>query len=197
MRTVPVLVPVFAAVLISLAAAPQAFANKIADAEAAFADNRDTEAVDLYAQAIAETAADPAAQADAYFGRGEVHAAHGRSDLAIADFTAALALKQDTASRANCLFSRAESETRKRAFQAAVDDYGEALKLEPAMLGAHFGRGRALRAINRNDEAAKEYDAELKLNPDSYRTQSARADLLGLPQPKDEYTGRRLGRLAN
>ena len=62
------------------------------------------------------------------------------------------------------------------------------------MLGAHFGRGRALRALNRNDEAAKEYDAELKLNPDSYRTLSARADLLGLPQPKDEYTARRLGR---
>ena len=101
---------------------------------------------------------------------------------------------QDEAGRANTLFSRAESETRKRQYQAAADDYGEALKLEPAMLGAHFGRGRALRALNRNDEAAKEYDAELKLNPDSYRTLSARADLLGLPQPKDEYTARRLGR---
>ena len=184
MRLAPHLAVVLAAA--GLAVASPALANKIADAETAFAENHDAQAVDLYAQAIAESASDPATQAEAYFGRGEVHAALGRTDMAIADFTSALSLKQDEAGRANTLFSRAESETRKRQYQAAADDYGEALKLEPAMLGAHFGRGRALRALNRNDEAAKEYDA--------YRTLSARADLLGLPQPKDEYTARRLGR---
>ena len=190
MRRAPALPAIFAAVAAMAVAAP-AFASKIADAEAAFAEDRDAQAIDLYGQVIAESANDPALLADAYFGRGEVYAATGHADMAIPDFTAALALKQDAPSRANTLFSRAEAEIRRRQYQAAVDDYGEAATLEPAMVGVHFGRGRALRALGKTDEAVKEYDAELKLNPKSFRAQSARAELLGLPQPKDTYAERR------
>jgi tetratricopeptide (TPR) repeat protein len=180
------------AAALTLTAADQALAGKISDAEAAFAENRDAQAIVLYDQAIAESANDPVALAGAYFGRGEVDAASGRTDAALVDFTAALALKQDPISRANTLFSRAEAYNRKRNYQAAVDDYGEAIKLQPGMVGAHFSRGRALRQLKRDEEAVAEFDAELKISPNSYRTLSARADALGLPQPPDEYTARRV-----
>jgi tetratricopeptide (TPR) repeat protein len=182
------------AAVLSLAAAGQAMASKIADAETAFAEEREADAVKLYGEAIVETAADPALQASAYFGRGEIYATSGRGDLAIADFTAALALKQDDAARANTLFSRAEAENRRRTYQAAIDDYGEALKLAPKMVGAHFGRGRAYRALNMPEAAVKEYDAELKISPGSFRTLSARADILGLPQPEDLHMQERIAR---
>jgi tetratricopeptide (TPR) repeat protein len=169
-----------------LAAARAASAAKLTDAEAAFAANRDADAIALYGEAIAETAADPATQAAAYFGRGEVEAADGHHDPAIADFTAALALKQDDAARANTFFSRGESYLRKRNFQAAADDYAEAIRLAPTMPEVHLARARVLRAMKRNAEAVAEYDAELKIDPKSQRAASARADLLGLPQPKQD-----------
>ncbi|HTI66886.1 MAG TPA: hypothetical protein VL460_04985 [Caulobacteraceae bacterium] len=180
MRAVPIL-----AAMIVLAAAAPAWANKSAEAEAAFADNRDDEAIVLFGQAIQESAGDASAQALAYFGRGEVQAMNRRTDLAIEDFTAALALKQDDASRANTYYSRGEAYGRKQMIAEAVADYSESIRLAPGLVGVHYARGALLRRLKRNDEALVDFEAELKINPTSYRTLTAKADMLGLPMPPD------------
>ena len=179
-------VPVLAALLVLAAAAP-AWANKSAEAEAAFAANRDQEAVTLFTEAIAESAGDPEAQALAYFGRGEVHAMTRSTDKAIEDFTAALALKQDNATRANAHYSRAEAYGRKQMWPEALADYTESIRLAPGLIGVHYARGAVLRRLERKDEALVDFDAELKINPTSFRTLSAKAEMLGLPLPENEH----------
>jgi tetratricopeptide (TPR) repeat protein len=175
----------------ALAAAPalgtRAWASKASDAEAAFAANQDDDAVRLFSEAIAESANDPSAQAVAYFGRGEVQAINRRYDLAVADFTAALALHADDASRANTLVSRAEVYGRQRKYDEALADYAESLRLAPGAIGVHYARGALLRRLNRIPEAVSDFDAELKINPTSYRTTSARAEALGLPIPELQH----------
>lgn len=171
------------AALMAVGGGAPALANKSAEAEAAFAANRDQDAIRLFGEAIAESAGDPHAQALAYFGRGEVLAMNRLSEQAIADFTAALALDQDPASRANVHFSRAEAYGRRQMFTEAVADYSESLKLTPGMIGVHHARGLLLNRMGRKDEALADFDAELKINPTSYRTLSARAEMLGLPPP--------------
>jgi tetratricopeptide (TPR) repeat protein len=175
--------------VLAVGAAGPALAGKVADAEAAFAANRDDEAMRLYGEAITESAGDPETQAGAYFGRGEVHALNARQEEAIADFTAALALQKDDASRANTLFSRAEAYNRRRQYERALVDYTETLKLGPGMVGVYFARSRVYRALDRRDEALADLEAELKINPTSYRALSTRAEMLGLPQPKTDARG--------
>jgi len=171
--------------VLALGLAGPALAGKLADAEAAFAAGRDAQAMQLYTDAIAEAGDDASAKATAYFGRGEVHAINRRTDEAVADFSAVVALPVDAETRANAYFSRAEALSRRRRWEPALADYAEALKLQPMLIGAHYARGRALRALDRPQEAVAEFDAELKINPDSFRAQSQRADLLGLPQPRN------------
>jgi tetratricopeptide (TPR) repeat protein len=177
------------AALTALACASPALANTRAAAEAAFAANRDADAIRLYGEAIAESAGDPSAQAVAHFGRGEVYVLNRRGDEAIADFTAAATLTNDDASRANALFSRAEAYGRKQSYDQALADYSESLKLAPGVVGVHYARGVIYRRLERKDEALADFDAELKINPGSARASTARALLLGLPPPKTTARG--------
>lgn len=173
------------AALLGWAAAGPASASKITDAEAAFAAGRDDEAMALFQQALSDPGLDAAGRAAAHFGRGEVHSLSGRYEEAIADFTAALAAETDPKVRAAAHFSRAEALARRRQEDAAIADYTESLKLEPDALGVHYARGSLYRRLGRKDEALADFDAELKKNPTSYRANTARAELLGLPLPKN------------
>jgi tetratricopeptide (TPR) repeat protein len=189
MRPALILAAMVATGTLAAGAAGPAWANKSAEAEAAFAAGRDEEAIRLFGEAIAESAADPGAQALAYFGRGEVQALNRRTEAAIADFTAALGLDQDDASRAATLYSRAEVYGRAQRNAEALADYTESLKRAPGLVGVHYARGSIYRRMDMKAEALADFDAELKINPTSYRALSARADLLGLPPPKTGARG--------
>jgi tetratricopeptide (TPR) repeat protein len=184
MRRIPGL-----AALAALALASPALANKSAEAQAAFAVGRDADALRLYEEAIAEAGGDPTALAIAYSGRGEVQALNRRYDDAIADFSTALALPLDEATRASTLIARADAYARKRMVEEALADYGESLKLVPGAPGVHVARANLYRRQDKKAEALAEYEAELKINPKSFRALSGRADLLGLPQPESHDRG--------
>lgn len=168
----------------TLALAAPAWAGKTGDAEAAFANGHDEEAARLFTEAIAESASDPGAQAVAYFGRGEVNVRLRKPDQALADFTAALALPQDTESRANTLWSRAEAYGRRRMNDEALADYAESIKLQPDAIGVYLSRAGLLSRLKRKDEALADYDKALKINPKSARALVDRAVLLDLPIPE-------------
>ena len=177
-----VLVPLAAAAALVVAAGP-AFAGKSADADTAFLAGKDADALRLSGEAIAEAQNDPAALAQAYFSRGEINAQLGHTDDALADLHTALTLPLDAQSHTDALLSRAEAYTSKRRLDDALADYDEALRLAPKMVGVHYARARLYLLLKRQDDALKDYDAELALNPTSYRTLSAKATLLGTPQP--------------
>jgi len=168
-----------------------AYADKLQDAEAAFAEYEEATALRLYTEVIAEAGADAKMKASALFGRGEVYAANGRCEPAVQDFDAALALPMAAPQRATALFSRAECHSRGGKPDLALADYGESLKLAPDQLGVHTARGNLLQKLGRKDEALVEFEAELKRRPDNYRAKVGRAVILGLPLPPDPEEGRR------
>jgi tetratricopeptide (TPR) repeat protein len=182
------------AVLAGLACASPAWADKTAEAEAAMAAGRDEDAVRLFGEVIAETAGDPDAQAVAYFGRGEAHAAFGHAPEAVADYTAALALPQDRLSRANTLLSRAEAYVDRRMNAEALADFAESQALSPDVIALYLARARLYTRLQRKDAALADYEAALRINPASHRALVGRAQILGLPAPetgaRDEMAAR-------
>jgi tetratricopeptide (TPR) repeat protein len=180
------------AVVAALALAPVAArADKLQDAEAAFAEYDEEVALRLYSEVLAEAGSDLRLKAAALFGRGEVYAAVGRSEPALADFDAALELEKAPAQRAAILVSRAENFSRVGKAELALADYAESLKLAPEQLGVHNARGQLLQRLGRKDEALAEYEAELKRRPTNYRALVGRAVILGLPLPPNPEEGRR------
>jgi tetratricopeptide (TPR) repeat protein len=180
------------ALLAVLSLAPAAArADKLQDAEAAFADYDEDTALRLYSEVLAGAGADVALRAAALFGRGEVYAAVGRSEPALEDFTAALSLQKDPAQRAAILVSRAENYSRIGKPELALADYAESLSLAPEQLGVHNARAQILQRLGRKDEALAEYEAELKRRPSNYRALVGRATILGLPLPPNPEEGRR------
>lgn len=176
---------------LTLALGPPAFADKIDDAQAAFADFDDATALKLLDQVIGEGAAEPHRLALAYFNRGEVYAAKGATDQALSDFTSALALPQDDGERALTLISRAEAYNRKNLSDQALQDYSASLALAPDQLGVRTARGQLQQKVGNKDAALADFEAELKLHPTYYRALVGRALILDLPLPPDPTKGRR------
>ena len=170
---------------------PPARADKIDDAQAAFADFDDAGAIKLLDQVIAEGGADKRRLALAYFNRGEVYAAKGGSDQALSDFTAALALPQDDNERALTLLSRAEALNKRNRSQEALQDYDASLALAPDQLGVHTARAGVYQKLGDKDAALADFETELKLHPKYYRALVGRAVMLDLPLPPDPTKGRR------
>lgn len=170
---------------------PPALADKIDDAQAAFADFDDQKALKLLGEALTESQGDPRRLALAYFNRGEVYSSRGDYDLALTDFTAALALPQDDGERALTLISRAETYNRRNRNDEALKDYDASLLLAPDQLGARTARGQLQQKIGNKDAALADFDAELKRHPTYYRALVGRAVLLDLPLPPDPTKGRR------
>ena len=181
----------FALVLSLSFAAGAARADKLQQAEAAFAEFEEDKALSLYSEVMAQAPNDAKLQAAARFGRGEVYAATNRYTEASVDFTAALALQTLPADRATTLVSRAECYSRLGRQADALDDYAESLKLAPAQIGVHTARGAMLQRLGRKDEALAEFDAELKRRPAYYRALVGRAQILDLPLPPNPEDGRR------
>lgn len=172
-------------------AAGAARADKLEQAEAAFAEFEEDKALSLYNEVLVQAPSDVKLQAAARFGRGEVYAATNRYTEAVADFTAALALQTSPAERATTLVSRAEGYSRLGRQADALDDYAESLKLAPEQIGVHTARGSMLQRLGRRDEALAEFDAELKRRPGYYRALVGRAQILDLPLPPNPEDGRR------
>lgn len=181
-----------ATAFLALAAfSPPALADKIDDAQAAFADYDDEKALKLLGEALGEAQAAPRRLALAYFNRGEVYVSKGAYDLALGDFTAALALPQDDSERALTLISRAETYNRRNRSAEALKDYDASLALAPEQLGARTARGQLEQKMGLKDAALADFEAELKLHPTYYRALVGRAVLLDLPLPADPTRGRR------
>lgn len=168
-----------------------ALADKIDDAQAAFAEYDDVTALKLLDEVLAEPGADPHVRALALFNRGEVLASKGDYDKAIADFSGALDLQQDPGERAQTLVSRAEAYNRRNRSEEALKDYAASLAIAPDQLGVHTARGQLYQKIGDNDAALADFEAELKLNPKYYRALVGKALILGQPLPPDPTKGRR------
>ena len=69
--------------------------------------------------------------------------------------------------RANLLYQRAMAHTFLKAFEAAVRDYSEALRLESSHLGAHIGLADAHAASGNTQKATEAFAAAVKAFPSS------------------------------
>ena len=170
---------------------PPALADKIDDAQAAFAEYDDATALKLLGEAAAEYAGDPRKLALVHFNRGEVYASKGSYDEALTDFTSALALPQDDSERALTLISRAEAYNRRNRSAEALKDYDASLILAPDQLGVRTARGQLRDRMGDKQAALADFEAELKLHPTYYRALVGRAQILNLPLPPDPTRGRR------
>ncbi len=167
-----------------------AHADKIDDAQAAFGDFREEEALKLLNEVVAESADNPQLMATALFNRGEVQAWLRKTDNAIADFTAALAIQKDPGERALTLVARAEAYGRKNMSAEAIADYDASLKLAPGQTGVLTARGNLHQKIGNTPAALADFEAELKLRPTYNKALAGRALILNLPLPPDPGAGR-------
>lgn len=97
-----------------------------------------------------------------YGNRGHARAASGDAAGALADFQAALDLGLAPALRARVLFDRARLRQDLGELEAAVAEYGEALRLDPRHVEALVNRGNALDAAGRPADALADYDEALR-----------------------------------
>ena len=188
MRAIPMLGVVLA---LTVGWGGAALANKLDDAQSAFADMRDVEALALFGEVLADRASSPETLAAARFGRGELYALANQPDDAIADFTAALALPQAPAERAITYVSRAESLVRRNRIEEAILDYSQSYALQPNQAGVLTARGNLYSRLGKKEEALADFDAELKRRPTYYRALTGRAVVLNLPLPPNPEAGRR------
>ena len=92
-----------------------------------------------------------------------VQAALGKSDLALASYDRALALRPDFA---DALSNRGNTLLALNRFDEALESYDRALVLRPDFAEALSSKGSALEKANRLDEALASYDRALALRPD-------------------------------
>ncbi len=188
-----VVVPALALAAVLALGAGDAWAAKIDQAEDAAAMFDDATALRLFQEVLDESPNDPRLRAAAYLGRGEIHVSNRDTDLAIADFSAALALPQDPAQRAVALVARAEAYGRKgqAGLAQALADYNESLAIAPGQTGVLTARGGLRQRMGDKDGALVDYDAELKLRPRFYRALVGKAQILGTELPPNPEDGRR------
>ena len=166
------------------------WAAKIDDAAVASSEGRDDDAIALYEQILADPASSADLRASALIGRGEVYAANRKTDKAVADFTAGLALSTDTDQKATAYIDRAEVLNRQGKTAEAIEDYRQSLILAPGQIGGHTQLGSLYLRKGDREAALAEFDAELKIRPKYYRALVGRSQILGLPLPPNPEEGR-------
>ncbi len=62
-------------------------------------------------------------------------------------------------------------------YQAALKDYGEALRLDPLNATCYRDRGKALLHLNRRDEALADFDEAIRLDPQEAQARAERGEL--------------------
>ncbi len=112
---------------------------------------------------------------DNYLRRGDTYRDMGRYDLAIADYTKALTLKNSP----YFYLLRAVSYQNSKQYAKAVEDYTAALALDPPTLKYDFYSGRAdsYKALGQYDKALADYTTAIGTAPDSSQPYPQRAAL--------------------
>ena len=121
----------------------------------------------------------------AYTNRGVAHAALGKLDKAIADFTEAVKLNTANAlayyNRGNVSFDRNE-------MRLAIADYDLALGQDPEFTLAYFNRGIAYEKIGEREKCIADYRKALSLEPALVAARE-RLQHLGVPLEGDKTPG--------
>jgi tetratricopeptide (TPR) repeat protein len=117
------------------------------------------EALDNYALAI-ETQSD---YIRAYIGRGNLYYGLKEFDNAIADYTAATAIRSKLAKLA--FYQRAQTYSKLGQYDKAAADYNEALQIDFEYPEAHFGLANAFFKLKEYEKSIASYTQALNLNP--------------------------------
>jgi tetratricopeptide (TPR) repeat protein len=117
-------------------------------------------AVALYTKAIG---IDPR-YADAYQRRGLIHRARGNHDHALADFTTAIEVDDESAS--SSYYSRGVTHMNRGDYDAAVADFTEAIKLDPYHAETYLARGVAHTRKENYDAAVADLNRAASPSPD-------------------------------
>lgn len=96
-----------------------------------------------------------------HVGRGIAYAKKNQNDLALADFSAAIKLKPDSA---DALFRRGGTQVQLKQYQAAIDDFSAAIKLDEMNAMAYRLRGFAYNTLGNDKAAGADYDKACTLN---------------------------------
>ncbi|MFN8372602.1 MAG: tetratricopeptide repeat protein [Anaerolineae bacterium] len=111
----------------------------------------------------------------AYNNRGLIYQLRGQNDLAIADFQRAIELNAEPTEWAeynislfplDSIIRDAMSSYDNRSFELAIDEFTQALALDPDNDYALYYRGRSYAIMDRFAEAAADYDRLVELRPD-------------------------------
>jgi tetratricopeptide (TPR) repeat protein len=94
--------------------------------------------------------------------RGKTHCEKGERDKAIADYTAALAVKPDDH---KALYHRGNAYFHKGEWNKAIADYNAALAIKPDYPNALYNRGKAYGCMGERDKAIADYNAAFALEP--------------------------------
>jgi tetratricopeptide (TPR) repeat protein len=100
-----------------------------------------------------------------HFALGRCSLAAGAPDKAIVALNRALYREDKARPQALCLFYRGNAYNAKRQPSRALKDYDEALRLWPALVGAHVGRGCAYQLMHDLPRARAAYDEALRHAP--------------------------------
>jgi len=100
----------------------------------------------------------------AFTNRGEARTEAGALNEAIADFTAALRLRPDSA---RSLAGRGEARFAAGNFPGAITDYNDAIRLMPASANLYFDRGHVYLAAGSLDASIRDLTEAIRLDPNS------------------------------
>ena len=99
--------------------------------------------------------------AAAYHNRGAAHRVKGDTDLAIADYNAALRL---TPKDVDTLYIRGNAYASQHDYERAIADYDQAIKLDPEFAPAYNNRGGAYHMQRNYTRAIVDFDKAIALN---------------------------------
>lgn len=109
-----------------------------------------------------------------YFNRGVDYQEQGQLDLAIEEYTEAIAVNPDFA---DAYFNRGVAYFEKGDFDQAIADYSKAIESNPQFADAYANRGVAYAVTGQYDQALVDLDKAIELDTDLARTHFVRGAL--------------------
>ena len=122
----------------------------------------------------------------AFSNRGNFYQQAGKYELALADYTSALNLKENNY---EVLISRAGIYRMAGEFNLVIKDCDKAIEINKNKAGAFINRGIAKSLLGNNDEAMKDFDMAIQLEPDNSSAYTNRGFLFGKMEKIDEAIG--------
>ena len=119
----------------------------------------------------------------AFSNRGNYYQQAGKYDLALADYTSALNLKENNY---EALISRAGIYRMAGDFNLVIKDCDKAISINRNKAGAYINRGIAKSLLKNNDEAMKDFDMAIQLEPENSSAYTNRGFLFGKMEKVDE-----------